>query len=392
MAKATTTKPKQETEAAPAQSKGELTTLQATRLPYLVQLGENMGIDRADWRVLVETIFPAAKSVESVVMALNYCKRRGLDAFKRPVHIVPMWNSALRREVETIWPGIAELRTTAFRTGNYGGMDEPEFGKEVEATFEGRNNDNVRKVKVVYPEWCRITVYRMLNGNRHKFVGPKVYWLESYGRWRGTDAPNDMWAKRALGQLEKVAEAAALRRAFPEEIGNEYTAEEMHGTLVHDEEPKPEAEIQRERAKSTDEKLGKLADATEPKAEQVPEPEHDEDGVIHEDPKPAGKAASGTKRGAGGKGAAKASEPADGAGANAEGALSPDPTPEDADFEEFRAYIQKALPGCKNPAELNALWRRDVASWSASAFLPPDWEDLKRMFADRKQELAGGKK
>jgi len=38
-----------------------------------------------------------------------------------------------------------------------------------------------------------------------------------------------MWAKRPRGQLEKCAEAAALRRAFPEEIGNEYAAEEVEG-------------------------------------------------------------------------------------------------------------------------------------------------------------------
>jgi hypothetical protein len=38
-----------------------------------------------------------------------------------------------------------------------------------------------------------------------------------------------MWCRRPFGQIEKCAEAAALRRAFPEEIGNEYTAEEMEG-------------------------------------------------------------------------------------------------------------------------------------------------------------------
>lgn len=405
----TAPKAKEETEVAPAQSKGELTTLQATRLPYLVQLGENMGIDRADWRVLVETIFPAAKSVEAVVMALNYCKRRGLDAFKRPVHIVPMWNSALRREVETIWPGIAELRTTAFRTGNYGGMDEPEFGETVEQVFEGRNNDNVRKAKVAYPEWCRITVYRMLNGHRHKFVGPKTYWLESYGRWRGTDAPNEMWAKRALGQLEKVAEAAALRRAFPEEIGNEYTAEEMHDTLVHDEEPKPDAEIQRERAKSTDDKLGKLADATAPKAA---EPPHDEDGVIEdgeivsEDPAPkasttkkaAAKPAGGAKKEKAGKAAPEASQPAGEGGANAEAdknaPKSPDPRPEDAQYETFRAYFVETLKKCENPGHLVTLWKRDVLGYGAPReyLIPPDQADLEKLFADRKAELAGGGK
>ena len=56
-----------------------------------------------------------------------------------------------------------------------------------------------------------------------------------------------MWANRPVGQLEKCAEAGALRRAFPEEIGNDLTAEEMAGQRIIDgaahapEKPKPES-------------------------------------------------------------------------------------------------------------------------------------------------------
>ena len=59
------------------------------------------------------------------------------------------------------------------------------------------------------------------------------------------------WARsrcsRPVGQLEKCAEARALRRAFPEEIGNALTAEEMEGQHTLDgaahapEKPKPES-------------------------------------------------------------------------------------------------------------------------------------------------------
>jgi hypothetical protein len=41
---------------------------------------------------------------------------RQVDPFKRPVHIVPVWDNEKRDYVETVWPGIAEHRTTAFRT------------------------------------------------------------------------------------------------------------------------------------------------------------------------------------------------------------------------------------------------------------------------------------
>jgi hypothetical protein len=56
-----------------------------------------------------------------------------------------------------------------------------------------------------------------------------------------------MWSNRPVGQLEKCAEAGALRRAFPEEIGNALTAEEMEGQhsiegAAHaPEKPKPES-------------------------------------------------------------------------------------------------------------------------------------------------------
>jgi phage recombination protein Bet len=208
----------------------------ALRLPYVEGL-DAFGIDNVGWKVLTDTVFPAAKSLDAVIMALTYCRRRNLDPFKRVVHIVPMWSSEKRAMVETVWPAIAELRTTAFRTGQYAGCDEAEFGDEVEETFEdtfqpregSRGRAETRTETVVFPEWCRITTYRILHGQRCKFVGPKVSWLEAYGRWKNTAVPNDMWCKRPIGQLEKCAEAASLRRAFPEEIGNELTAEEMEG-------------------------------------------------------------------------------------------------------------------------------------------------------------------
>ena len=44
--------------------------------------------------------------------------------------------------------------------------------------------------------------------------------------------PADMWKKRPRGQLHKNAKAASLRAAFPEEMGNDYTAEEMEGQVI----------------------------------------------------------------------------------------------------------------------------------------------------------------
>jgi hypothetical protein len=66
------------------------------------------------------------------------CHRQNLDPFKRPVHIVPMWSSVAGKMIETVWPGISELRTTAFRTGQYAGMPAPDFGPTIARTFTGK--------------------------------------------------------------------------------------------------------------------------------------------------------------------------------------------------------------------------------------------------------------
>ena len=216
----------------------EVAIFQPARLPYHHAIEERFGVDKGQWKVLVEAIFPAAKTIDSVVMVLSYCKTRNLDPFKRPVHIVPMWDSAKGGYVETVWPGISELRTTASRTKGYAGCDEAEFGPEKTTKIEGRvkrnSNWETETVSITFPEWCRLTLYRIVDGQRCKFVGPKVKWLETYATQGASDLPNKMWQERPEGQLEKCAEAAALRRAFPEEIGNELTAEEMIGRNVHD--------------------------------------------------------------------------------------------------------------------------------------------------------------
>ena len=238
--------------AKPAVNKGQLAALKPPRLPYHEAVEERFGIDRAGWKALVEAIYPNAETADAIVMALSYCRARNLDPFKRPVHIVPMWSSVAGKMIETVWPGISELRTTAFRTGQYAGMSGPKFGPSREMTFSGvatrgRNKGQERSVTLKFPEWCRLTITRDLNGKERTFVGPKVHWLEAYAKWADTDVPNEMWANRPVGQLEKCAEAGALRRAFPEEIGNDLTAEEMAGQRIIDgaslapERPKPES-------------------------------------------------------------------------------------------------------------------------------------------------------
>ena len=181
------------------------------------------GIEPHQWNALKKSVFRGA-SDDMLLTVIDYCKARGLDPIKRPVHIVSVWDPKTRQEIETIWEGIASHRTTASRTGFYAGQDEPKFGPTIEKGF-GAND-----VKMEYPEWCKVAVYRMVEGQRVPFVGV-CRWIETFAA-KKDGSPNRMWRKRPWGQIAKCAEAEALRKAFPDEIGGRPTAEEMEGQVV----------------------------------------------------------------------------------------------------------------------------------------------------------------
>lgn len=220
---ATATEPKHENrELSRQEAKGVANTIKM-RLPFVPAIKEKFGIDQMAWKALVEAIFPNATSAESVILALAYCQGRRLDPFKRNVHIVPIYNSDQKRMVDTIWPGIGELRTTAFRTGEYAGRNDTKFGPDI--------TTKVGSVEMTFPEWAQVTVKRVVKGETREFSGPQVYWLETYAtRKHDDDSPNQMWRDRPRGQLDKCAEAAALRCAFPEEVGNDSIPEEVQHT------------------------------------------------------------------------------------------------------------------------------------------------------------------
>lgn len=203
----------------------KLPTIVPERIAYHPIIQERFGIDRAAWRALIDAVWPSATTTEGVMLALSYCRAKNYDPFKRPVHIVPIWSSVLRRLVETVWEGIGGLRTTAHRTGQWAGKDRPEWGPTVRSMFRNKQG---AEFHLEHPQWCEQTVYKIVQGAPRAFPGPRVYWLETYAREaHDSEWPNSMWRKRVHGQLEKCAEAAALRAAFPEEIGEQYIGDEI---------------------------------------------------------------------------------------------------------------------------------------------------------------------
>ena len=174
--------------------------------------------------VLCRSIYPGAER-EDCAMALAYCRAAGLDPMLKPVHLVPMYDKKTRSTRVVVMPGIGLYRIMAARTGEYAGVSEPEYGPTITAKLGG--------TEIAYPEWCKVTVKRALkNGIVASFTATE-FWVENYAQAGQQADPNQMWRKRAFGQLAKCTEAQALRKAFPE-VGSVPTSEEMEGKTLFD--------------------------------------------------------------------------------------------------------------------------------------------------------------
>ena len=181
----------------------------------------------AQIQVLQSSLYPGA-STASVRMVLAYCQAAQLDPMQKPVHIVPMWDANAREMRDVIMPGINLYRIQAMRSGQCAGLSEPEFGPD--------KTQVVGRVEITFPEWCRVTVKRRLPTGEIAEFSAVERWLENYAIRGGKDkdqSPNSMWCKRIYGQLGKCAQAQALRIAFPE-FASQYTAEEMEGKALHE--------------------------------------------------------------------------------------------------------------------------------------------------------------
>lgn len=161
-------------------------------------------------KLLADTIMPGASMPELKFFA-EVCNRMNLDPFRREIHAVKRRVQENGQWVER-WvyqTGIDGYRKRAAATGVYAGSEvitEPETAP--------------------VPTVARATVFRMVGGQRVSFTAT-ARWSE-YVQTTRDGKPAAMWAKMPHTMLEKVAEAKALRRAFPDELSGVYAEEEMH--------------------------------------------------------------------------------------------------------------------------------------------------------------------
>ena len=162
------------------------------------------GIDESTWNALKTSLFPGAQD-DSILAATDYCRARKLDVMMKPVHIVPMYvtdkESNQKGMRDVIMPGVGLYRIQADRSNDYAGADAVEFGDMIEGNFI---NKSEKKVVMSYPEWAKMTIYKMMPGGERVGFSVIEYWIENYATDSGNStAPNAMWTKRPRGQIAK---------------------------------------------------------------------------------------------------------------------------------------------------------------------------------------------
>ena len=159
---------------------------------------------------------------EELELFAMYCNRVKLDPFSNQIHFIK------RNGKPAFQTSIDGFRIVANRTGKYSGQTDVEYGPEIDFTFtitkwEGFGENKKKKqesfVKKV-PSYAKVGVHR------RGFDGPlySTAYFEEYC----PEPPNQtVWKKMPRVMLAKVAEAAALRKAFPNDLAGIYTDDEM---------------------------------------------------------------------------------------------------------------------------------------------------------------------
>lgn len=151
---------------------------------------------------------------------MHYSQKTGLDPFSKQIYLIGRNSQENGKWVtkQTIQVGIDGFRVIRDRIARQLGIGV-EYDETVWYDADGRG----------YHVWlsdqppfaCSVTVLK--DGKRF----PGVVRYSAYVQTTKDGRPNSMWSRMGAEQLEKCAEAKALRRAFPNDLSGIYIPEEI---------------------------------------------------------------------------------------------------------------------------------------------------------------------
>jgi phage recombination protein Bet len=150
---------------------------------------------------------------------LNVCQRTGLDPFVRQIYMIGRNETVNNKRTKkwTIQTSIDGFRLIAERTGRYEGQTEQQWCGP-DGVWRDVWAERVPPVAArigVYKRGFRAPVYAVAN------------WKEfAVYKANGKDLTR-FWSRMPSHMLSKVAEALALRKAFPQDLSGLYTTDEM---------------------------------------------------------------------------------------------------------------------------------------------------------------------
>lgn len=203
-------------------------------------------LQRDDQVALVKKTVAADLSPIEFQHFVHMAREWGLDPLKRQIYaIVYNKDKADKRKV-TYVTGIDGYRSIADRTGNY---------RPGQRSVErGERNPEMNPQGIIS---ATASVWKYSHGDWHEF-SETVYWDEFaplkevwvYDEEQNKRVPtgkfeldrSGQWARMGSVMLQKCAEAQALRRGWPDDLGSLYISEEMDQAKVIDITPDEQAE------------------------------------------------------------------------------------------------------------------------------------------------------